>query len=460
MKKVSGLSVLVMLLFFLTFAGFSLIEVRAPDGVPVHNLNTGISYETIQEAIDANETLDGHTIHVDAGTYNENVVVDKQLSLIGDGAEVTIISAADSSYDAIGVTSDNVEISGFKITGATELYPSAAGIYFYYVSNVSISHNYITNNTYGICLSYSDDNTIVNNTICLNYFGINLENGNRNNAIIDNNSSSNTWYGIILWSGSDGNLVAHNIFLDNNRGISLGPSDSCVIAYNNVSGNSIGIEIQQISNDNTIYHNNIVDNDAQASSISGAVNVWNVSYPSGGNYWSDYSGVDLYYGVLQNETGWDGIGETAYTIDASNIDKYPLMAPINIFDAGTWNEVPQSIDIVSNSMISNFQLDTTQKTISFSATGEIGLGFCRVTVPNVVVQGMWQDSYTVLVNQQPVEFRDWIGAENTYIYFTYQHSTRNVVIIPEFSAVIVLPLLFMFAFVAIALQKRKQLGFS
>jgi len=37
-------------------------------------------------------------------------------------------------------------------------------------------------------------------------------------------------------------------------------------------------------------------------------------YPSGGNYWSDYIGIDANH---------DGIGDTPYTIDANNIDRYP-----------------------------------------------------------------------------------------------------------------------------------------
>jgi parallel beta-helix repeat protein len=414
-----------------------------------------LDYTTIQEAVDASETLDGDTIFVDAGTYNENIDVYKELSLIGEGSEVTIISAADSSKNVISVTSSYVEISGFKITGATE-WNSASGIYLEDVSYVFLSHNYVTNNTEGIRLSLSNDNAIVNNTVYANYFGIDLEQGNSYNWIADNNSTSNTAYGIVIWSGSDNNLVARNIFIDNNRGITLGYSDFNGITYNNVSDNSFGIEIQQVSNNNVIFHNNIINNNAQTQDVSGSVNVWDNDYPSGGNYWSDYIGADMHSGPYQNETGWDGIGDTEYTIDANNTDFYPLMAPISIFDVD-WNGTFYNVDIVSNSTISNFQLNATQKAINFNATGETGLGFCRVTVPNAIVRGMWQGSYTVLVNEQPVEFRSWTGEENTYIYFTYQHSTKEVTIIPEFPLALILSLLIMFTFVAVTLSKRKQL---
>jgi hypothetical protein len=55
-------------------------------------------------------------------------------------------------------------------------------------------------------------------------------------------------------------------------------------------------------------------------------NFWDIGYPSGGNYWSDYTSVDSYSGPYQNETGSDGIGDTPYIIDEDNQDNYPFMS--------------------------------------------------------------------------------------------------------------------------------------
>jgi hypothetical protein len=50
------------------------------------------------------------------------------------------------------------------------------------------------------------------------------------------------------------------------------------------------------------------------------VTVQDTSWDNGkeGNYWQGYNGSDA---------NWDGIGDTAYVIDATNIDHYPLIAP-------------------------------------------------------------------------------------------------------------------------------------
>jgi len=82
------------------------------------------------------------------------------------------------------------------------------------------------------------------------------------------------------------------------------------------------------------YHNNFINNNEwQVNDIGPffgldySVNTWDAGYPSGGNYWSDYTGVDLYSGAYQNEPGSDGIGDTSYvtTPYGNNADNYPFM---------------------------------------------------------------------------------------------------------------------------------------
>ncbi|MGC9308265.1 MAG: hypothetical protein ACP5FL_05745, partial [Thermoplasmatota archaeon] len=68
----------------------------------------------IQAAIDDPDTLDGHTIFVKNGTYYENVVVTKQLTLIGENRNGTVIDGIDSG-DTIKVVVNWVNISDVTI---------------------------------------------------------------------------------------------------------------------------------------------------------------------------------------------------------------------------------------------------------------------------------------------------------------------------------------------------------
>jgi hypothetical protein len=77
--------------------------------------------------------------------------------------------------------------------------------------------------------------------------------------------------------------------------------------------------------DNMIYHNSFVDNSHQVYVYSQSACIWDSGYPSGGNYWSDYAGVDIKSGPNQDLPGSDGIGDTPYVIDGSNQDNYPIM---------------------------------------------------------------------------------------------------------------------------------------
>ena len=91
--------------------------------------------------------------------------------------------------------------------------------------------------------------------------------------------------------------------------------------------NSSGIGLKLLyASSNLIASNDFIDNAVQVDEhYTSTDNAWNDDYPTGGNYWSDYIGVDLYSGPNQDLPGSDGIGDTPYTIGV--FDQYPLMAP-------------------------------------------------------------------------------------------------------------------------------------
>jgi len=173
--------------------------------------------------------------------------------------------------------------------------------------------------------------TFTNNMSYPTYNGIVVE---RNNIVIEGNgytvqgSYSDSGTGLGLTDIS--NVTIKNTNIEGfQKGIFLSDSNNNTVIGNNVTASELdGIYLYSSSN-NTLYHNNFINNTSQVVSLS-STNTWDNGYPSGGNYWSDYNGTDLYSGQYQNVTGSDGIGDTPYVIDANNTDHYPLMNQVVI----------------------------------------------------------------------------------------------------------------------------------
>jgi parallel beta-helix repeat protein len=114
---------------------------------------------------------------------------------------------------------------------------------------------------------------------------------------------------------------------NNNAGISIAGPCTTTITLNTLAGNNVGIRIEN-SSGNTIHHNNFMGNGSNTSLNNAPGNTWDDGYPSGGNYWSDYAGQDMYSGPGQDQSGSDGLGDMPYVIDSDNQDRYPLMHPV------------------------------------------------------------------------------------------------------------------------------------
>jgi len=311
--------------------------------LPVHNINTGLGYATIQEAINAPETMDGHTIFVEAGTYYEDVVVNKSLTLLGENKETTII---DGNYtgNVIVINAENVTLTSFTIihSACSTMQRVYAGVIVEGVRRCNISNNKIrahTSSTSIIVLN-SSYNYIAENDLNANGMSIWLANS-ANNTICKNNMALNVGHGLYLTGCQNNTILENNITANEYAGIVVSGSSSNIFLKNNVSQNYWGVVLQSPlpyePSNNKFYHNNFMNNSRQVyyAGIGTAwPNVWDDGYPSGGNYWSDYTGADLYSGPYQNETGSDGIGDVPYFIDENNVDHYPLMNP--------WTPAPPS----------------------------------------------------------------------------------------------------------------------
>jgi len=144
-----------------------------------------------------------------------------------------------------------------------------------------------------------------------------------NNVTIQNTKIQN-FFSCICLVGSSFNTISGNEMTDSRYGIELHEySDGNSIYENNITDNTYSFWLCWASN-NLIYHNNIISERVRTENYP---NVLDNGYPSGGNYWSTYDGVDVKKGVSQTEHGSDGIGDTAYVISSNNRDRYPLMTP-------------------------------------------------------------------------------------------------------------------------------------
>jgi parallel beta-helix repeat protein len=195
--------------------------------------------------------------------------------------------------------------------------PSDAG-YVALVDSTQITVRNITlgNNGQGVLLAYAENSSVTDIHSVNNRVGIELFSSS-NNVIINNNLTENM-YGL-LQSDSSSNLLADNTVADNRFGIKL-----------------------TNSSDNFIQRNAFTNNTVQVIT-SESINIWDDGYPRGGNYWSDHASIDSKSGPDQDQPGSDGIDDSAYILDASNTDRYPVMNPVAIHDVAVTLTVPRTI---------------------------------------------------------------------------------------------------------------------
>ncbi|MEM3578286.1 MAG: NosD domain-containing protein [Candidatus Bathyarchaeia archaeon] len=288
------------------------------------------NYPTIQEAINAANT--GDTILVLEGTYIENVIVNKTVTLIGENLQNTIIDG-NATRTVIQVTADNVSISGFTIKNSKYAWPEG-GLLMTNVSNCNVSNIIITNNWVGLWLEDSSNNDMSNIKIMNNRYASWLVRSHHN-TLKNTAIANNTKYGLWLEDSLSNNL-------------------SKII----ITNNEVGIQLEEAYN-NTIYCNALINNTYQVFNLW-STNTWDNGYPGGGNYWSDYAGIDQKSGPNQDEPGSDGIGDTPYTIDENNIDRYPLMEPAVVHDVAITNIIP-SRTVVGQGFNFNINIQATNK---------------------------------------------------------------------------------------------------
>jgi parallel beta-helix repeat protein len=293
--------------------------------------------------------------------------------------------------------------------------PDAGYLALVNCTNVTVKDFNFTSNNDGVLIAYCANCTLTNMTLGDNHICI--------TSVLYNESFLSDYGGLTLYD-STGNTVVDSTVYNNTCGVCL-----C---------NSTG---------NTFYDNAFVNNDVPVVSdldepfanVSTGVfckNSWDNGFE--GNFWSGYNG-----------TGSDGIGDTPYVIDANNTDDHPLMGTFSDFS------VAQGIDVqvVSNSTVSDFEYNGTA--LLFNVTGVNGtMGFCNVCVPTSLLNG----TLTVFVNGTQVQYSllPISNSSVSYLYFTYGHSTEQVIILPEFPEPLIMAMLMLATLLTITIHKKRH----
>jgi len=294
-KKVALISVLILIISILiSFPNHNASTSPTKYSTIIVSQDGSGDYITIQDAID--NSYDGDTIKITSGQYIEQIQIASNISLVGDsktsvrligsGTETGITISSEDGFQIKNLILSGTFYTGIRIDG----------------SRGKILNCKIQNCSYGGIVAFGHQNVVKFNEIYDCERGVVIE-GARN-LFLNNSVCNNSVDGFHLYDCS-------------NNGIS----------NNLIQNNAIGIENHETVM-NTFSNNQIIGNTIQAKTDGS--DLWYLTYPGGGNYWSDYVGKDVMKGAHQSISGSDGFGDIPYSIGSSGEkDKYPIFRDLS-----------------------------------------------------------------------------------------------------------------------------------
>ncbi|RLF50641.1 MAG: hypothetical protein DRN11_04290, partial [Thermoplasmata archaeon] len=436
---------------------------------PVYNIDKDTYYNTIQDAI--NDADNGNTIVVSNGIYNENVIVNKSVTIMGENKSTTIIDGGGVA-DAVAIVANNVVIKNFTIRNGGEegiyiegvaninisnciiAFNGDCGILLNQSTNVSIFGNIIHNNSFdGILLYYSSGNKIIGNTVYWNGIGNNGEGillmYSNSNYIAKNEVYENGETGIILEPNSSNNNVSSNTAYNNaDCGILISTGSNGNVIYNNTAyGNTFDGILVESSQDNSIIGNVIYDNGEDGISLlSSATNC----IVKGNTVYSNNAGISLH-----NVWNHSIIGNHIYGNNREGIvlwdNSYNITVSGNTIHDNQWG-IEVGLNCHDNKLLDNevysnnygIEVDNssyiTIQNNSVYANNDYGIELVNST-NNVVLENhiysntnngidLWYNANNNVIHSNIIEQNGGWGIElgyssNNLIYNNYFNNTNN-----------------------------------
>jgi len=230
------------------------------------------------------------TIIVASGTYIENLVINKEINLIGSGVN-TKITPLNAQNPIINITSggNGSLISGFILNGAS----TSSAVAISGASSCTVANNNITGSQVGVLIA-GNNNIVYSNQISGSRDGVyidketedNIVFGNQinsssssgvyceggNNHYINNNTITQGSSGITVNNSKDVKVGSNRVTSNTKTGVTIKNSNNTIVSDNNISNNQNGIEISDNSQDNTVSDNTINENQNNGISIDNSQN--------------------------------------------------------------------------------------------------------------------------------------------------------------------------------------------
>lgn len=254
------------------------------------------NYSHIQDAI--NNASNGDTVYVYAysSPYNEQVIINKKINLIGENKETTAITTYNSGT-GVNISADGVKIDGFSVHDCGNWYNYYPGIYVNH-SNASILTNLVLYYNDNNLVLVSTQNTIINNVELLSSYGQGIILRFSSHNVMEHDVFSGGSY---LYLDHSPDNFCNNTVFDGSNGIYAKCSNHTFIGRCLFAGQS-GVQFDH-SNNSTII------NCLFQSKISAITLLYsNNNFVFHNNITSTYDkGIDFYYSnnnIIQQNSLW------------------------------------------------------------------------------------------------------------------------------------------------------------